>query len=79
MSAVTDRFAGLTVVLTADTRPGDTQALIDAIRMLKGVQGVVPLVATPDLYIAEQRAYVRMRNTILRALRDMQGAGGDVP
>jgi hypothetical protein len=70
-SPMSDRFAGLTVVLTDNLFEDDTQQIIDAIKMIKGVQGVTPLVSDSELYIAEQRARVRMQNHIIRALRDM--------
>lgn len=68
---MSDRFAGLTVILTDNLFENDAQHIVDAIKMIKGVQGVVPLVANPDLYIAEERARTRTRNHILRALRDL--------
>jgi hypothetical protein len=68
---MSERFAGLTVVLADNLFEDDTQQIIDAIKMIKGVQGVTPLVSDSELYIAEQRARVRMQNHIIRALRDM--------
>lgn len=53
---MTDRFNSLTVVLEKDMRDDDAEALIAAIRQLRGVLSVSGNVADPSDYIAQQRA-----------------------
>lgn len=52
---MTDRYNYLTVALEKDMRSDDAEALIEAIRMLRGVENVAPHVADPGDWTAEQR------------------------
>jgi hypothetical protein len=52
---VSDRYKALTVALDRDTRDDDAQALIAAIRQLRGVVDVQPVEATADDWLARQR------------------------
>lgn len=52
---MTDRFDSLTVVLERDTREDDAEAIIQAIRMIKGVLSVKPHVADLQTHIAQER------------------------
>lgn len=52
---MTDRFDGLTVVLTKDIREEVAEPIINAIKMLKGVLSVTPHVVDETTYIAEER------------------------
>ena len=58
---MTDRYNMLTVVLAKDIREDDAAALINAIRMLKGVLAVEPHVADPQDFLAELRAREHLR------------------
>lgn len=53
---MTDRFHSLQVALDQDMREDDAQALMDAIRMMRGVVAVSGAVAGPDSWMAEERA-----------------------
>lgn len=53
---MTDRIEALTVVLDAPTREDDLDALIAAIKQLRGVADVGKHVASIDGYIAQTRA-----------------------
>jgi hypothetical protein len=53
---MTDRYMALTVILEHDIRDDDAEPLIAAIRLLKGVQDVQPIVSDPSLAVAESRA-----------------------
>jgi len=53
---MTDRLKGLTVVLDKDYREDDAEAIINAIKMVKGVQDVQTHVADLDHYMASSRA-----------------------
>lgn len=53
---MSDRHYAYTVILAKDTRDDDSEAILNAIRMVKGVEAVTPLLATPELAVAESRA-----------------------
>lgn len=52
---MTDRYNALIVVLDRDTRDDDCKAIIDAIRMIKGVLSVTGNKRDPDDYVAKER------------------------
>lgn len=52
---MTDRLKGLIVTFEKDFRDDDAEHLIDAIRMLRGVLSVKPLVSNIDDHIAQER------------------------
>ena len=64
---MTDRHIAYTVTLALPVREDDAQAIINAIRMVKGVAEVVPVVATPEAYWARSTA----RSELLRDLLDL--------
>jgi len=53
---MTDRIHSLTVVLEKNIRVDDVQCVVDAIKMVRCVSEVVPLVADGEAYMAESRA-----------------------
>jgi hypothetical protein len=53
---MTDRHAAYIVVLGDDIRDDDAQPIINALRMVKGVISVEPVVADWNLHIAQTRA-----------------------
>ena len=67
---MTDRFMGLTVVLDDEYRSDDSQAIIDAIMMIKGVAKVVPVVANAEDYINRQRVAMEIEKRVFKALRE---------
>lgn len=52
---MTDRFKGVTVAFDRDIREDDAQPIIEAIRQLRGVLSVKPIVAGFEDSIAEER------------------------
>lgn len=66
---MTDRYYALTVVLDRDIRSDDAESLIAAIRLLRGVLSVEPLVSTPDTWMAEERAKSELKRKIFDALK----------
>ena len=66
---MTDRFSTLTVVLEKDTREDDAEALINAIRMLRGVLTVAGDVANAGDFLAQERARWEIEGKIFAALR----------
>lgn len=53
---MSDRIHSLTVILTADKRDDDCEAIIQAIQMIKGVGSVRKHVSDPVSTMAEWRA-----------------------
>ncbi|MGS2645878.1 hypothetical protein [Streptosporangium sp. G12] len=69
---MTDRHAGYIVTLAEDVREDDAEAILSALRMVKGVISVEPVVASPvDMQIASQRAHQKWRGKILDLLDEM--------
>jgi hypothetical protein len=52
---MTTRLKGLTVAFAADIREDDAEAVIKAIRMIRGVLDVAPIEHTPNDWIERQR------------------------
>jgi hypothetical protein len=63
---MTDRHAGYIVVLDEDIREDDAELIINAIRMVKCVQSVVPVVSDYSVHIAEERADAKWREKMRR-------------
>lgn len=53
---MTDRLRGVIVTFEHDIRVDDAEPLIDAIKMLKGVLSVKPVVTDIQDHIAQERA-----------------------
>ncbi len=70
---MTDRFNALTVVLETDIRDDDAEALIAAIRQLRGVLSVSGNIANPSDYIAQQRARHELCDKLWHVLYPKQG------
>ncbi len=64
---MTDRYFAVTVLLKNDTREDDLEYILNAIRMIKGVQKVEPHIATPETWAAEQR----VRRELEQKLREV--------
>jgi hypothetical protein len=67
---MTDRFHSLVVVLEKDIREDDAQAIIDAIKMVKGVLTVDGLVADPTSMMAYARARSDLQHKLFTALQE---------
>ena len=52
---MSDRLNGLTVVLEQDIREEEARPLIDAIKQMRGVLNVQPLVVNFEIHLAESR------------------------
>jgi hypothetical protein len=62
---MTDRHAGYIVTLTDDIREDDAEeSVLTALRMVKGVISVEPVVADHAQHIAEERADHRWREAL---------------
>lgn len=53
---MTDRYYALTVILEKDIREDDAEPILNAIRMIKGVQDVKGNVSDVSTYIAQEKA-----------------------
>ena len=65
---MTDRFNALTVVLEKNMRDDDAEALIAAIRQLRGVIQVAGNIASPSDYMAEERAKRELGEKLWRVI-----------
>jgi copper chaperone CopZ len=65
---MTDRTRILTVVLDHDYREDDVRAIIDAIKMVKGVAAVDMDVADPEQYMAIETAKRELQTKIYEVL-----------
>jgi hypothetical protein len=66
---MTDRIFSYTVTLDREIREDDAEAITNAIRMIKGVTEVIPLVADPTLHWAEMRARRELIDKIWAVLK----------
>lgn len=62
---MTDRYAGFVVTLADDVRQDDAEAIVTALRMVKGVISVAPVVADVDLHMAAARVNQRWQQRLL--------------
>lgn len=53
---MSDRIAAFIVTLEKDIRDDDAEKYVDAIKCIRGVQSVAPIVSDMTLHIAEERA-----------------------
>lgn len=68
---MTDRHAGYVVVLDENIREDDAQVIIDALKMIKGVKTVVPVISTPELAIATSRQRQRVREKLIELIHQL--------
>lgn len=66
---MTDRHAAYIVVLDQDIRDDDAEPILTALRMVKHVASVEPVVSSYDTHIAESRADSVWRDRIVDLLR----------
>lgn len=61
---MTDRYAGFVVTLSEDMREDDARQVLSALRMIRGVVGVEPVVSSVEVAIAQSRADAAWRARI---------------
>ena len=66
---MTDRHAGYIVTLEQDVREDDAEAIINALRMVRGVGSVEPIVSDHRNHIGEKRARLDMERRLFAVLR----------
>jgi len=64
---MTDRVKALTVVLDADYRDDDIEALVDAIKMMRCVADVRPEISTYEDYMHRARVRSDIFNDVIKA------------
>lgn len=65
---MTDRYIALTVILEREIREDDAEPVIDAIRMIKGVSKVMPVVSNPETYYAYNKARHEIMENVFEAI-----------
>lgn len=65
---MTDRHSGYVVILYDNVRGDDARHVLDAIRMIRGVAEVTPVLADVGQQIAETRARAEIRERLYKAL-----------
>ena len=63
---MTDRHAAYIVTLDQDVREDDAEAIINALRMVKHVLKVEPVIASYEQHVAEARASQAWRERIYK-------------
>lgn len=69
---MTDRHAGYVVTLAQDIREDDTDRILSAIRMIKHVVGVEPIVSDIELHIAERRVRTELYDKFWEFLKTLR-------
>jgi len=67
---MTDRYAGLVVTLERDIREDDAEPILDAIRLIRGVASVEPVIGDYRTHMAEQRARLRYRKLLWKVFEE---------
>ncbi len=70
---MSNSIKALTVVLEKDYKDEGAEAIINAIKMTKGVLTVDPHVADIDSYVAEERVKIELGEKILKVLYPKRG------
>lgn len=63
-ATITDRHSGYIVVLENEIRDDDAQPILDALRMIKGVISVEPIVGGVDVQIAQMHERTALRQKL---------------
>ena len=67
---MTDRHAGYLVTLAQDVREDDAEAILSALRMIRGVLAVQPVTADVDQQIGQVRADGKWMEKLFALARD---------
>lgn len=67
---MTDRHSSYIVVLESDIREDDAEATLAALRQIRGVLTVEPVVASYEQHVAENRAMHAMRMKLYDFIRE---------
>jgi len=67
---MTSRVKGFTVTLEEDIRIDDVQAILNAVRMIKGVVHVEPSITTSNDHIIQQRLKYELSDKLLGFIKE---------
>lgn len=67
---MTERVKGFTVTLDKDIRVDDIEYVINAIKMIKHVSNVEPVISSPDDHIIENRVRAELRDKFYSFISD---------
>lgn len=70
---MTDRHAGYIVRLAEDLRAADSEHIIAALRMIKGVASVEPIIADYELRMATERARTGIADKLYEIVKELRG------
>lgn len=73
---MTDRHSGYIVVLAEDIREDDAEGILNALRMVKGVISVTPVIADYGQAVARERRDDKWRDALLDLARNGPGEDG---
>lgn len=68
---MTDRLNGVTVTFERDIREDDAEAILIAIRQIRGVAAVEPHVATPEDHFARTQAAHEFKIKLYKFLEEL--------
>lgn len=75
---MTDRVSGFVVTLKQDIREDDVESTLDAIRHIKGVLGVMPVVTSASDHINRSRVQQEAGQRVIElGIRILKGEAGD--
>ncbi len=70
---MTDRLKGAVVVFDRDIREDDAEAILMALRMVKGVMAVTPSVSSAEDWMNQARVKGEIRDKLYAAIREVPG------
>lgn len=65
---MTDRLKGVIVTFDNDIREDDAEAVLNAIRMVRGVLSVKPVVSSSEQHMAEERVRRELGEKLLKVI-----------
>lgn len=68
---MTERHSGYVVTLTQDIREDDADAILNALRMVKGVLSVEPVVGEPASFVTETRVRSEIREKLFALINEV--------
>ncbi len=69
---MTDRLKGCWVAFDHDIRTDDAEPLLDAIRQLRGVAGVEPIVANSNDWMARTKVAISVQEELLAVFEKLR-------
>ena len=67
---MTTRHSGYILVLSDDIRADEVTDVITALKQIRGVIGVEPVISSADIQIAEMRADTRWKVRLMKMIQD---------